>query len=244
MAKAVLPLKESILEAMTVAETSVEAAQYLAQRVREIFTKAKVLDKFQDVMQKVDEFAQYTAFRLNSTAQPWTGEQAEISGFKNMQQNFAKDAIDNVLAFAEEGQRIQFAIAVNDDSRFLRGYSADGETMEKDVVSSFDKLFNAWLAEHNLISKDSTILTADDNGSLKMDKQGNPIKANPEQIKKLINGSQGYTSYLASKGITIASEQVPYPGSQQQVQQQQDIRKAVDAIPAAPAEARPQPGMG
>lgn len=245
MAKAaVLPSKESLLDAMAVAQTSVEAAQYLAQRVREKFTDARVLDKYQDIMLKVEEFAQYTAFRLNSTAQPWAGEQAQVSDFKNMQQNFAKDAVNDVLGYTADGQDVQFAIAISDDSRFLRGYSVDGETMEKAEVSSFDKLFNAWLAEHNMISKDSTLFMADDNGSLIKDKAGNPIKADPQQFQQLIDSNQGYSSYLAQKGIAITSEQVPYPGSAQEAQKQQELKDAINAIPEAEAPAPAQPGMG
>lgn len=238
MAKAVLPLKESILDAMTVAETSVEAAQYLATRVREIFTKAKVLDQFQDVMLKVDEFAQYTAFRLTASTQPWAGEQVQGSGFENMQQNAANDAVNHLANYIEPGQNIQFAIAINDDAQFLRGYAVDGDDMEKDAVACFNKLFEDWLAEHNLISKNSTLFVADDHGSLKKDKAGSPIKADAQQLKELISGNQGYSSYLANKGINLSIQLMPYPGSTQQAQKQQELNKAIDAIPASAAETR------
>ena len=88
-----LPLKEELLNAMKVAETSTEAADYLVVRFTDILTKAKMLAESQDIIAKVQDYAKYVHFKLLSNAQPWSGESVPSSDFKNMQENLAKDLV-------------------------------------------------------------------------------------------------------------------------------------------------------
>lgn len=225
-------LKETLLNAMSVAESSIEAAEYLVTQFKQLLIRAKMLDKCGDILKKVEEFAKYTTFKLRSSAQPWYGQSVESSSFKNMQNNIAMDAVKNLGELGIEAKDVIFDFAVNDHtSEFLRGCSVD----EK-ALTTFDKLFNAWLAEKNLISVGSTLYEITADGQIKLDGQGKQVKANPAQVKQLINDpEQGFAKYMEGKGIKITCREQGYPTVQKGVQVQQAVREAIEAIPEAAA---------
>src|SRR5580704_1382057 len=142
-------LKEILLDAMSVAETSIEASEYLATMVKQLLIETKMLDKFSDVLEKVEDFAKYTAFKLRSGSQPWLGQIDDSSDYKNIQEGMALDAIKN-LEDMQIGttKSVAFEFAINDQSEFLRGYAADGKSLDSKSLASMDALFNAYLAQN------------------------------------------------------------------------------------------------
>jgi len=137
------------MDAMNVAETSEEAAHYLVCRFEKILTDAKMLMQSQEIVKAVEEFARYVNFKFKTMSQPWAGELPEKDGYKNMHQNIANEAATQL-----QGAQITFDFAINNDnSAFLRGYSAENGVFDAKAVVEADKLFNSWLAENNLASK-------------------------------------------------------------------------------------------
>ena len=243
-AKTVLPVKEALLDAMSVAETSVEAAEYLATQFKEVLTKAKMLDKYADILQKVEDFAQYTKFKLLSNSQPWAGQTFSSTDFNNMQANIAIDAAKNLenMHIGTENN-VVFDFAINNQSEFLRGYSTEGKALNNKSVESMDKLFSAWLAENNLISKDSSLYKSDKNGKI-VSEEGQNIKANAEEVKALISDPEkGFEKYLSSKGIQVTTQQQQYPSAQQQLEAEKALKDAIQATAPSTEEAPTQPGM-
>ncbi len=226
-------LKEILLDAMRVAETSIEAADYLATQFKQILTDAKMLDEYGDILQKVEDFAKYTKFKLLASSQPWLGQPPEASDFKNMQANMAMDAVKDLESLSVGTEKeVTFDFAINNEtSEFLRGCSVQGKALE-----AFDKLFNSWLAEKNLVSQGSTLHEATANGQIKRDAQGKPVKANPDEVRKLINDpDQGFAKYMETKGIKVTSHEQEFPTVQKGAQVQQAVKEAIKAAPEAVA---------
>lgn len=216
-AKKQIPLRDALLKAMEVAGKSVEAAKYLVERFTKILKDAGVLDQCQDMLDKVKDFAKYTEFKLLPSTQPWTGQPGEGSSFKNMQDNIAKDAVSQ---FKNISAQFKFDFAMDNQAHFLRGFSSGGNPLDANSVKAMDNLFNAWLAENNMISKDGVLYQCDENGN-----KGKV--ANAAQVKELIGDAEkGFASYLDKKGIHLSSEQHEYP-TQTRVEKQEAIKATI-----------------
>lgn len=209
-----VPQTEQILKAMDVGETSTEAADYLVERFTKILAKAKMLDSCQDIVKKVEDYAKFVHFKLTSAAQPWSGVSNQSSDFKNMQENLAVDAVQN-LKDSIKGL-LSMDIAISRDAELLRGYSAGGKEMDAIQVEAMDKLFNSWLADKNIISQDSMLYEVDEQGEIKLDDRGEKVKPDPQELKALMNDSdKGFASYLKSKDkdVAITIQQHEYPSA-------------------------------
>lgn len=227
-----LPLKEELLAAMKVAETNIEAADYLVDRFKQILTSAKLLDKSKDILEKVVDYKKYVYFKLVSNAQPWSGQSGEPTDFKNMQDNIADDAATKLKSAIDGGELsgdIKLDIAINDMAQLLRGYSADGKALDSKLVDLLDKLFNSWLAENEVVSKGSTLHECDANGDIKEQDQAQKIKT-VEKIKELIsNNQEGFGKYLKDKGIPITIQQHKYPEARSEAEKEQAVKDAIAA---------------
>ena len=225
-----LPLKQALLDAMSVAGNSIEAAQYLVTRVKKILTDAKLLEKSQDFMQKIEDFAKYTTFKLLSQAQSWSGQQTETVGFKNMQGNMAVDALKKLDSLSGDiAKVIKFDFAIDNNANIVRGFSAQGKPLDANAVASLDILFNAWLAEHNIISKNGTLFQANPDGEIQVDANGKEIKANSNLVKQLI-AEKSFSDYAAKKGVKLVSEEHPFPSAQHDKQTQKAAHDAIEAV--------------
>ena len=231
-AKKALPakLKEALLDAMSVAETTIDGADYLATQFKQLLTEANALDDFEDIMKKVEDFAKYTKFKLLSSSQPWLGQMAEDSPFKNMQANLAIDAAKDLgrlnIGVQEE---VTFDFAINENnSEFRRGTSAQ----EHAAVEALDTTFNAWLAEHNVKSVGSTLYETTPTGKVKQDAQGKQIKVNPEEMKNLITDPEkGFAKYMEAKGIKVVCREQEFPTPEKGIEAQRAIKEAIKATP-------------
>lgn len=220
-----VPLTDQIQKAMEVAETSVEAADYLAQRFRAILKQAKLLDKSQEMLARVDEYVAYVKFKLISNAQPWFGEAAKPSDFKIMQENIGNDAAQAFKAQEVAGSlRLDYAISEKGD--FIRGYSVDGKALPNEALEQCDNLFNAWLADSGYVSKGSVLYPADEKGEI-LPEQGSPHER-AATISDLIK--EEYGNFLQEKGIPITIYQQTFPGEAQQKEAKAGITKAAESL--------------
>ena len=175
-----LPLKEALLNAMSIAESSVEAAQYLATRFKEILIEAKKLDKYRDILTKVENFAQSVSLKLLSSVQPWKGEAAPSSTFQNEQLNKTKEAISNLKSTAIGEVTVHFAI--NENSQFVRGYTSGNKPVDPKSAAELDKLFTSWLAGNNLVMEGGALFQASSLGKSKRMKKAKRL----EQIQRTL----------------------------------------------------------
>lgn len=228
-----LNLKEALLDAMKVAETSIEGAEYLATRFKTLLKETKMIDKYKDILQKVEDFAKYTTFKLGSSANPWLGQINTSSNYKNMQAGIALDAAKALQNISV--QNITFDYAVNEQSQFLRLYSQDGQTLDPKTLESTDKLFNAFLAENNIVSQGSVLYQSTDHGQIKLDAAGNKARVDAQKFKDLISDpDKGFQKYMAKKGISLISQEQQYPSAQKDAQAKRTLNEAI-AEKEAPA---------
>lgn len=234
-----VPVTGQIQKAMEVAETSVEAADYLVTRFTEILTQARLSDKpeGQGMLARVEDYAKYVKFKLNSSAQPWFGEAAPTTGFKIMQENLAKDAAIVFKDAAIDGN-LRLDFAVSDKCEFIRGYSVDGKALPSQAVEQLDKLFNAFLAESGYVGKGGVLYQADEKGEI-LANQGS-LEEHSQNMRELIKND--FADYLQDKEIPLSIYQQTYLDQTQEKQVKKTVTAAVESVveSSQKAEAEPQ----
>jgi len=205
-----LPDKESLLNTMEVVTTA-EAAEYFYRRFAEKLKATKMLESSKDVLEKVLEFVDNVRL-CDSRQNSWRGGSAKdiLTDFQNLQQKLAETSLQTVTQQVHDDLRLD--IAVSDIAQLLRGYSTDGVPLEGDLLLALDRLFNAWLANNDMISKGSTIYVCDEHGEIKMDARGQPVKVQAERVRQLIDDQvEGFATYITAKGMPTTVVQHEYP---------------------------------
>lgn len=217
-----LPDKKALLACFALATTP-ESADYMVKQLTALFQKTKMLSSGADILQTAEDYRQNVHLQRDSRANPWLGNVKVNTDFQNLQQNLAKSAIKTVAEHVN--QSIKMDIAINEQTQMLRGFSTDNQPATPEIAQVLDKLFNAWLAEHNLICKGSVIYEGTPEGDIQVDKAGNLIKANTERVRALIaDKTQGFERYFAgfvnyfnNKNLSLAVQQHAYPQQPQPV---------------------------
>jgi hypothetical protein len=216
------PTGDAIKKAMELA-TSPETAEYLADRfLKRVTTLGKdLLEKGKPVWESLREWRDNIAFQYSGNGDPWAGKLG-VSGFKNLQENLAQKAVQEISSDVKG--KVHMDYAISDSSQFIRGYGAENPAEDgvvKNKIEFYDNLFNAWLAgvqipqtdgsTINLISKNSIIYEGIDD-QIRLDAKGNPIPADPEKVKELVKDRQkGYQKFLKDRGIEVTTRQNDYP---------------------------------
>ncbi|CAM2834421.1 hypothetical protein [Legionella worsleiensis] len=211
MAQKPLPPKETLLQCMSLAGSSIEGAEYFAQQFRQLLIDTKMLKECQDIMDKVNEYAEFVRHKLTANTQPWLGEQRYLTDFQNMQENLASAAAQKLSGQIDNS--INLDIAFGSSGQLLRGYSAaDGSALPSEQIASLDTLLTAWFAKQNKLSKDGTIYEIDYDGELITAANGAQVHANREDlIKKMMSEDAGFKTYMQEKGVNIAVQLHDYP---------------------------------
>lgn len=226
--KIVLPTKEQLLIAMKLSETSVEGANYLVERFKKILIGAKMLDKSDDLMNKVQEFADMVKFKLTSVTDAWSGKLKDTTDFKTMQENMADSLVTQVKVLLQG--ELKLDVAINDLAQLVRGFSADGKAVEPKLLEQLDKLYTSWLAENNIVSKSSTLYQSDENGVIKKDANGKEAKADAEYIRQLIDDPEkGFAKFLKDRDLKITVQQHKYPDAKSDAEKRADLESAIKA---------------
>ncbi len=220
-----LPGKDALIAAMQFATP--EAAIYLREQYERRLKEAGVnikSDEVQAVLKVLDDFKDnVVAQRSRSSDASWSGKPV-LTDFMNLQRNLSEEAITDIADKVLDTE-IQMDFAIHDDdSRLVRHYSVGGEEITPDMVGSFDNLFNAWLARHNLISKDGVIYegTEENDGNIKQSAAGTLVKAKAEDVRKLIEDKdEGFQQYMQemNKEIQLAIEQRQFPAEPVEVEE-------------------------
>lgn len=181
--------KEILLKIIAIANTP-DAAEYF-------FSQLVKVTKAEDVIKIGGQFVKNVRTEREERANSWEGKDKVKTDFQHAQERHGVMALNEVKSDLVDGN-IKMDFAIHDDlSHLLRAFTHDKQSLSPEMASVLDKLFNAWLAENDMISKDSIIYEADEKGEEKRDKNGNPIRANAEKLRDLIgNEQEGFTSYL------------------------------------------------
>lgn len=200
-----LPNKEALLRCFAIATTP-EAADYLVSQFEKILKKTKTFDASAKIFSRVVAFAANVHLQRDRR-DPWSGIEEIKTDFQTLQQNLAEVAAKTVSSKVDGNIRMD--VAVSDLSELLRVFSVEGKPVDPEINAAMDKLFNAYLADNNIISKGSILYEATNDGEVKKDMDGNPVKANVEKIKKIITA--GFEKYLEKKEVAATIQSRDYP---------------------------------
>ena len=187
--------------------TTPEAAVYLSAAFDKAF--ASMLDKeaVRRVSEELHAHADYVIL-ANSGNDVWAGKQPSTL-FQNYQQGLASRAAKMVA-----DKTITLDVAISDKSELLRGYSEGGLPLDEKSVLAMDKLFNSWLAENNMISKDGSIYQGTAEGQIKQDDRGNPVLVEPETLRDALGSQEdGFEQTVQKKNssVEVIVQQQKYP---------------------------------
>ncbi len=222
-------LKEPIFKSIEVSKSSIEGSQYFANQFEALLVATKATEQFSELLSRVKEFAKYTEFKLRSSNEPWLGQIRDSSDYKNMQAEAALSAAHSLDSMnLGTTNSVAFEFAFSDKSEFLRGYSADSQSLTGESLKSMDTLFNAFLAENNMVSDGSVLYESNEQGKPKLDAQGNKIKVDAQTARDVINDPEkGYVKYMEGKGVHITCQEQQAPSPQKDMQAQQAIKDAI-----------------
>jgi hypothetical protein len=86
--------------------------------------------------------------------------------------------------------------------------------LDKETQDALDTLFNVWLAEHGMMTKDGVIYAATKDGHIKQDKTGQWVRVNPDVLRRSIRSQQdGFAQYVQkhAPSIRITLRENPFP---------------------------------
>ena len=176
----------------------------------------------------------------------WTGVYRVMTDFLKLQSNLADKAQEHLQQSV--GGELRMEYAISDEGDFLRGYAAaTGQALDQQTEDQSDVLFNAWLATHELFSKNGKVYLSTDKGTLLTEpKTNNPIEAKGKDLKSLFQDEKkGFQAFLAEKNITITikdrSEEQFAKKKIEKAQPKIDQPSSVNAGPSAAAEPGKKP---
>jgi len=84
--------------------------------------------------------------------------------------------------------------------------------IDEQTTDALDKIFNAWLAFHSILSHDGKLYQSDSKGQIMRDANGNLLTVNPEQFKLLMQHPEdGLQAYAAKQGIRLKPKMRDFP---------------------------------
>ncbi|RUR12449.1 hypothetical protein [Legionella sp. km772] len=80
------------------------------------------------------------------------------------------------------------------------------------TTDALDKIFNAWLAFHNILSQDGRLYKSDSKGQIMRNAQGGSITINAQEFKLLmLDPEKGLQAYAAKQGIRLKPQLRDFP---------------------------------
>ncbi|MBA3537649.1 MAG: hypothetical protein H0T84_13750 [Tatlockia sp.] len=141
---------------------------------------------------------------------------------------------------------VQVDYAISNSSQFLRAYSSKESPLEIDSQISVDELLSTYLSKNNLFAEvraeGTFIYENDGNGHIRLDEQNNPLNADPERVRELLQDkNKGFQKYLQEHGIKSNLNNHPFP---EEAAPAPTPQEAPAAKPAKPEKPEPTPESG
>lgn len=199
-----LPTMQSIKKAIEVANMP-EVAEYLHEQLKEIAAQLKLTDQIPTLLSDLKKYADRVAKAVGHKGDIWGGEFQAVSKFQNYQRALATQAAENI---GTDHITMHYAID-EENAHFIRGYQGiDGNPPPESTVNSMDTLFNAWLADNDMISRDGIIYEADEQGHIKKDETQGEVKAKADKIKQII---EKLPAYVKNNNQSVEMEMKKHP---------------------------------
>lgn len=183
-----LPGKEGLMKCFELASTP-EAAQYFAIQLKRKLIQTKTLSKFQNILHQVEKYARSVTFVSQQTGDAWSGHYQKNTKFDKEQRANGQIALKDILKQSKGAIRFDFALG--NKGEIKRMYTQNGKSVSKELTESLDVLLNASLATFSkrMVSEKGVIYEADENGNIKKDKAGNPVKASTTDAREALLGN-------------------------------------------------------
>ncbi|WP_028389411.1 hypothetical protein [Legionella fairfieldensis] len=205
------PDSKAIRACIAVATTP-EAAFYLKERFPIVMKGfgTVMVEKSKAIREALQDYYDNISLQRLEQSGVWKGQLSTLNEFQNLQHNWSRKIADDLNTKIKGN--IKMDVAISDESQLVRGFSVDGTAVSKDRAVDMDKLFTAWLAKNNLLSQNGLIYEGTESGQIRHDEEGNPLKANPEEIKQLMDDKEkGFSRFSQDLGIQITIQQHAYP---------------------------------
>lgn len=232
------PTTDEIKEAMEMAGASIEGAQYLAARVKDLAANSKFMNKSPElrdnIIAAVEKYAEYVQYKLTINAQTWSGQQVE-NAESNMQKNIDEATDDQIRRIRGKiTDNIRLDYAVSEKGHFVRAYTADKGALNPKEVDAIDNVFNKWLKTKDYKIKEGYLYKVND-------KTEENNRISEDVVKKLISDG-GLKEYMAEKeGVNATMRTRDYPGEPKEARAKREVEAAVDK--AATVRATEEPSV-
>jgi hypothetical protein len=207
---------EAIRKVVEITST-LDGVEYFQQQLHSMLEKRNQLQAYSTLLKEVSLMVDSARYQDQHRGTPWSGDTYRPylpqSDFASFQQFLASMSAQSI-----QQQQITLDCALSDASEYKRAFSSDGELLDGESLDAMDTLYNAWLAEQQLISKGGVIYQGTEEGDIREDKQGNPIKANAERLRAMMmDDKRGFSAYVKTnnKDIQMIIHQHTYEQPQQ-----------------------------
>lgn len=243
-----LPSKDDLIKIKETV-TDHDVGLYMLDHFMDRLAAANKVEEGRPAYENMSAFVDLLALQSKNRGDPWAGIPGPLNDFQNLQQNRAEEAAEKAGPKIE-GKTLVVEAAVSDKSQMVRAFSTlqedvktgklKKEALDPEIRQELDKMMQAALAEENLISKGSVIYQGDEKGQIHRDSKGEPLLADVEKVKQVINNSaknlEGYFKQAGKNNIDVQVKERPFP-EQPKVAKTQ----APESAPAATPEAAPEP---
>ncbi|KTD39088.1 substrate of the Dot/Icm secretion system [Legionella nautarum] len=223
--KQLAPTVDAIKKAMELARYSSETAAYLVASFQKSMSNLgpAMINNSKKMLKKLEFFRDFVYLQTNSKSREWAGEPVKTD-FENFQENAAEKAAEEFTKTVNNPVKIAFAVS-EEESQFIRSFSADGKKLSKDDAKPLDTLLKAFLAENDMVEDKSVLYQADDKGNIN-EIDGVPQRADPQNARDTIE--EGLPDYLEDRGIPATVKSRTHPADRAGVQKgaQKDAKPA------------------
>ncbi len=246
---------QSLVRAKEVASTP-SAVDYLLQTAEILVDGCKDSDKHKMMLDNLYEHqVKITRLGTRDSAMTYENEKQVRNDHDNYQYRTALDSVKTLTELTKPDTPIKLGYAVNAESMVKRFYLQDEVKMGKKASEASDEFLNAFLSQHELITKDGVIFDYDsEEKDIAKDDNGNSIRADTDKIVKVISNPENsadydpnfksfkdYASELSRDKLKFETKQYAYPTPQATAEVSAEVKAPEPVAPVTPEVITPEP---
>jgi hypothetical protein len=186
-----IPTPDALNKVLEVVGNKFETLQYFATNLHASLEKSGLVKECKQLLQEVENLVANAQFREDNKGNPWLGDTSQMPAINETDFNLFQKFLATTSATELKGKEVILDCALSDSAEFLRAYSnAKGELLEDEELNAMDTLFNAWLAENDMISKGGVIYAGTTNGDILEDKKGKPVVVPAEKLRAMLDAGE------------------------------------------------------
>lgn len=232
-----LPNGDALTKIIQVIGTSPEVALYFADNYKNQLLNHKKDKDLAPLVNEVDKYVKSIQRNSPGSESAWN---ADTTGVKTLNQNYQASVAKDVDVSALQDKKLVFGYLIDADSRYLGAFVKDNQLLDEKDSHSMNVLFTAWLTSHQKQKDDKGFIFEEkETGVLQRDARGNPIKADPAELRALITDEKhGFARYMQEqKNLSVLAHHFSDADLQQLSRMGQE-KPAVEEPSASPSSSR------